>query len=172
MKKTISLALAAILLLGLLAGCSSSQESSSALDGQSLSDIVDKIYEQKDPQIPVMTMEVDLTDVNMLSYNTGLTSAEQISEAVVSEAAIGSQAYSLVLARVNDKADAKTVAEAMKAGIDPAKWICVMADDLRVASSGDVALLVMVSSELSDAVTADEIIEAFKTVAGGSLDSE
>lgn len=40
---------------------------------------------------------------------------------------------------------------------------------MEVSGYGDVALLIMVSSELSESVTAEEITEAFQTVCGGKL---
>jgi len=55
----------------------------------------------------------------------------------------------------------------MMNGIDQRKWICVEADDLRVAAAGDTVVLMMVSSEHADVATAADIIEAFGTIAGG-----
>lgn len=138
-------------------------DNGSALSG-SLSDLVDKIYAEKDSGLRVMTLDVDLTNPDTLKSYTGLDSADKVKEAVVSEAMIGSQAYSLVLVRVNDAADVKDVADAMKEGINPAKWICVCADDLQVVTSGDVACLIMVDPELSDTVTSQEIVDAFQKV--------
>lgn len=178
MKKTVTLLISALTLIGVLAGCGNSGKN----DGENgagqagpegtLSEIIDEIYENKDPGLMVATMDVTISDSNSLKSYTGLDSADKISEACVSETMIGAQAYSLVLARVKDSADAEDVANAMKSGIDRRKWICVEADDLRVAACGDVVMLIMVSSQLSDAVTAAEIVEAFKTVCGGSLTVE
>ncbi len=85
---------------------------------------------------------------------------------------MGSQAYSMVLVRVSDSANAASVAQTMKDNINPRKWICVEADDIKAASKGDLALFFMVDSAFADTVTASEIMEAFKSVCGGSLDSE
>ena len=52
---------------------------------------------------------------------------------------MGSMAFSMVLVRVAEDTDSKTVAESMKSGIDTRKWICVEADDLKVAGFGDVS---------------------------------
>ena len=132
----------------------------------------DMIYEKKPVEISVMTSSVDLTNADMLKYNTGLDSADKIKEAAVSEAMIGSQAYSLVLVRVNDSADAADVAQSMKDGINTAKWICVQADDLKVSAYNDLVLLIMVDSQLSDTVTSAEITDAFKEICGGTLSVE
>lgn len=165
MKKLTAVSLALLLLLSALTGCAS--KTSAPIDME-LTDLVDRIYEEKDPGLGLMTMSVDLSDPDQLLYCTGLASADRISEAVVSEPAISSQAYSLVLVRVKDAADAKAVAEEMAAGVNPAKWICVEADDLRTAACGDVVLLIMVSSTLS--ITADEIVNAFEAACGRPLD--
>ncbi len=142
------------------------------LSTKTLSEIIDMIYEKKPVEINVMTSSVDLTNADMLKYNTGLDSADKIKEAAVSEAMIGSQAYSLVLVRVNDSADAADVAQSMKDGINTAKWICVQADDLKVSAYNDLVLLIMVDSQLSDTVTSAEITDAFKEICGGTLSVE
>lgn len=83
---------------------------------------------------------------------------------LVSEAMIGSQAYSLVLVQVNDEKDSSSVGDEMLNGIDQRKWICVEADDIQVTSQGDVILLIMVSSTMKDTVTSQEIVNAFEQV--------
>lgn len=134
-----------------------------------LTDVIEAIYKIKPVEISVQTMPVDLADADAVKYNTGLTSAAKLTEASVSESMIGSQAYSMVLVRVKDSADLESVAKAMKEGIDPRKWICVEADDLRVVGAGDVVMLMMVSTDFKDMVTAEQMTEAFKTVSGGTL---
>ena len=169
MKKKSVTAAVFVMAAAIFAGCGKKEQEQTALDGKTLPEIVDLIYEQKDPGLATATMEVEMGDAGALKYSTGLDSAEGIKEAVVSEAMISAQAYSLVLVRVEDSAETETVAKEMQEGIDPAKWICVQADDMEVSGYGDVAALIMVSSELSDLVTAEEITEAFRTVCGGKL---
>ena len=60
--------------------------------------------------------------------------------------------------------DVKAIAEGMKNGIDPRKWICVEADDLKVAGFGDVVMLIMVNSD--SGMTAQSFVDAFAKVAG------
>lgn len=172
MKKMKVIAAACLTASLLFAGCGNKQAEQTALDGKTLPEIIDLIYEQKDPGLSVGTMEIDLGDPSSLQYSTGLDSADGIEAAAVSEAMISAQAYSMVLVRTGEDADTEAVAKRMKEGIDPAKWICVQADDMEVSGYGDVAMLIMVSSELSDSVTAEEITEAFRTVCGGQLDFE
>lgn len=179
------LALACVTIMLLCTGCGgnggnsangsgSGNNDGSAVNGPegALSDIVEQIYAIKDPTIGVGTIEIDLSDADAVKMYTGLDSTDSIQEAVASEAMISAQAYSMVLVRTNSPEDAEAVATDMKAGINPAKWICVEADDLQVVASGDVVLLIMVSSQLSDSVTSQEIVDAFREVCGGTLTVE
>lgn len=166
MKRNIIIALALVLLLA-LSGCQSGD--GGEYDG-TLASIIEKMYEIKDPGIAVGDIEVDLEDPDAVQAYTGLSEASDISEIAVSEAMIGSQAYSLVLVRISEGAAVKDVAQAMKEGIDPWKWICVGADDLQVVARGDIVMLAMVSSELSDAVTSQDLVDAFIQVLGGEPD--
>ena len=134
------------------------------------SDIIDKIYAKKTVELPLGTTELDLSDGEMFTAVTGLASSDKVKEAAYSESMIGSQAYSMVVVRVKKSKDATTVADEMLNGINPAKWICVEADDVRVAAYDDLVMLIMVSSSLEETVTGKEIVSSFKKVCGGSLD--
>lgn len=188
MKKRV-LALVCAMIMICCTGCgasnpaaSSDSGSASATEGTesnkgtapegALADIVEQIYAVKEPGIGVGTIPVELSDADAVKMYTGLDSADAISEAVASEAMISAQAYSLVLVRVKDAADTASVAEEMEAGIDPRKWVCVEADDLQVVACDDVILLIMVSSELSDSVTSQDVVDAFREVCGGTLTIE
>lgn len=134
------------------------------------SKIIDKIYAKKEVSLPVATTELDLSDGEMFTAITGLASSDKVKEAAYSESMMGSQAYSLVVVRVKKSKDASAVADEMLNGINPAKWICVEADDVRVAAYDDLVMLIMVSSQLKDTVTGKEMVSAFKNVCGGTLD--
>ena len=112
----------------------------------------------------------DVTAVELVKYNLGIDDASNVKEAAISEPMMGSQAYSLAVVRVKDAADSEKVAKEMLNGIDPRKWICVEADNLRAMTKGDLVLFFMVDSSFAETVTVDEIEEAFTTVCGGSLD--
>ena len=179
MTKTSLLALAMAAALSLAACGASSQsttatpaptatpETSTAEDGVSddmgvaevaepdseLSAMVDSIYEAYPVELMMMqTTAIDLDDEAWLTYNTGLSAEEAalVDAGVKSESMTGSQAYTLVLLRVKDAADAQTIADAMLDNMDPARWVCVMADKMRVAAFDDKVLFVMTSSELTD----------------------
>ena len=172
MKKITALLLALILVLTMLVGCDTAAPAPDAAavgpDG-TLEEILENIYATVKPEFDVITMPIDLSDADSVKYFTGLDASDKVEEALVSESALGAQAYSLVLVRVNDAADAAQVAEEMKVGIDPRKWICVGADDLRVAGAGDVVMLIMLSTEYADAITAEAVVTAFADLCGGSV---
>ena len=77
---------------------------------------------------------------------------------------IGSIAFSMVMVRVAPGEDTRAVAEEMKSGIDPRKWICVAADDLLVTGYGDVVMLIMLDS--GSGLTAQSFVDAFGKVVG------
>ena len=117
------------------------------------------------------TVGLDLTDTSedglwSLKAFTGLDNADLITEAMVFEPMMGSIPYSLVLVRAADAANAEAVADAMKAGIDQRKWICVEADDLLVTACGDVVMLIMVGSDTG--MTAQSYVDAFASVMGAT----
>ena len=149
-----------------------SNDASVDLSGKTAAEIISMIYEKKPVDLRLATDTLDLSDADAVEINAGLSSTDGIKEIAVSEPMMGSQAYSMVLVRVSDSANAASVAQTMKDNINPRKWICVEADDIKAASKGDLALFFMVDSAFADTVTASEIMEAFKSVCGGSLDSE
>ena len=172
MKKFISVILMAALALSLFAACGKTDDAPKGADlsGESAEALVNKIYETKVPEFALMTMPVDLSDAEMVAWQTGVSDPALLKEAVISESMMGSQAYSLVMVRVNDAAKAEEVAQMMLDNIDPRKWICVAADDIDAAIYGDLVLFVMIDSSFG--MPAADFIGAFKTIAGGALDKE
>ena len=149
-----------------------SNDASADLSGKTTAEIISMIYEKKPVDLFLDTVTLDLSDTDTVKFIAGLSSTDGIKEISVSEPMMGSQAYSMVLVRVSDSANAASVAQTMKDNINPRKWVCVEADDIKAASKGDLALFFMVDSQFADTVTASEIMDAFKSVCGGSLDSE
>ena len=172
MKKFISVILMAALALSLFAACGKTDDAPKGADlsGESAEALVNKIYETKVPEFALMTMPVDLADAEMVAWQTGVSDPALLKEAVISESMMSSQAYSMVMVRVNDAAKAEEVAQMMLDNIDPRKWICVAADDIDAAIYGDLVLFVMIDSSFG--IPAADFIGAFKTIAGGALDKE
>ena len=127
--------------------------------------LLNQIVEINPVEFMGMAAPVDLADADALFYYTGLNSAEGIVEAAAFEPMMSSMAFSMVAVQVAEGTDAAAVAEAMKSGIDTRKWVCVEANDLMVATSGDIALLVMVDS--NNGLTAQSFVDAFNTVVAG-----
>ena len=131
-----------------------------------LSELIDKIYAAHPVDVMMLeTTAVDLTDTDWYPYQTGLD-ADQVAKvdaAVLSEPGVGSQAYSLVLARLKDADDDQEIADAMMDGINMRKWVCVAADKARVVTFDDKVLFVMADSELVD-------VDALVEDAGKALD--
>ena len=144
-----------------------------------LEDLTSALYEANPVEFMVgPAMEIDLADAYAVNGYLGLgeivedengeaAPAEDfgIKEAYFSESMIGAQPYSLVLARVSEGADMEAIKNAMFNGINTRKWICVEADQLRVVSSGDVIMLVMVGSDFVPGL-ADKMVDAFAANVG------
>lgn len=132
------------------------EEPAQAEPDAELSEMVDKIYAAHPVDVMMLqTTAIDLTDTDWYPYQTGLD-ADQIAKvdaAVLSEPGVGSQAYSLVLARLKDADDDQEIADAMMDGINMRKWVCVAADKARVVTFDDKVLFVMADSELVDVDT-------------------
>ena len=172
MKKIVSIVLALSLVLSLAAcgGKKAEETQAPALSVEgTMEELLNKTIELRPVEFMGGVIPVDLTDASedglwaIKSY-TGLDSAENITEAAAFEPMMGSIAFSMVMVRVADGADAKAVAESMKSGIDTRKWICVEADDLKVAGFGDVVMLIMVNSD--SGMTSQSFVDAFAKVAG------
>ena len=127
--------------------------------------MIEEMYAISGPQFMHMSMPVELSDAELTQWLTGISDPALLSAAVVNESMMGAQAYSLVLARVADAAKAEEVAQMMLDNIDPAKWICVQADDLAAAIKGDLVMFIMVDTQLG--LTAQNMVDAFSQVAGG-----
>lgn len=184
MKKLVSLALAAALSLSLFAGCGGknasqpteaptpSTEAPKANVEGTMEELLNKIVEVNPVEFMGGTMSIDLTDTSedglwaIKSY-TGLDSAEGLTDAAFFEPMMGSKAFSMVMVRTTE-ADTKAVAENMKAGIDPRKWICVEANDIKAAGYGDVVMFIMLDN--NGGMSAQSFVDAFQKVVGAELD--
>ncbi len=141
-----------------------------SLSNKTTADIIEMLYAKKSVDLYLDTLKVDVTDADSVKFYTGLSSTDGLKEISVSEPMMSSQAYSLVLVRVTEGTDAASVAASMKSGINPAKWICVEADHVMAASSGDLALLFMVQSDLEDTMSTSDVLEAFQAVCGTAVE--
>lgn len=178
MNKFISMLLALVMVFGLTACGGAAQPTEApteapvvSLEG-TMDELLAKVIEQQPVEFMGGAIPVDLTDTSedglwAIKYYTGLDSAEGITEVGVYEPMMGSIGFSMVMVRAAEGMDTLAIAEAMKAGIDQRKWICVEADDLKVAGYGDVVMLIMVDSNTG--MNAQSFVDAFQTVCGADL---
>ena len=193
MKKFAAITLSAALLLTLFAGCGAKEtapettaapettlapettvapETEEVLDGteavelSELGELIEKIYaNHKEVDLPMMTQDLDLANMDLVTMNTGLTSAEKVSAIAVSEPMMG-QPFSLVLLKVKDAADAADVAQQVYDGVDQRKWICMEADTKIGGYYDDIVMFFMVGSDFADVATTESMMTAFKAAAG------
>ena len=171
MKKLIALALVLAMALS-LAACGGKTADKTPLAG-TMEENVMKVMEIAPVEFMVGAMPVDLSDTSedgkwALSYFAGLDDAAKITDVCVYEPMMGSQAFSLVMVRTAEGIDPKAVAQEMKDTIDPRKWICVGADEIMAAGYGDTVMFIMVDSQMG--LSAEDYVDAFKTVCGADLD--
>ena len=178
MKKIFAMLLAVVMMFSLVACGGKTIEPTTAptdatvkVEG-TMEELLNKVVEINPVEFMGGTMPIDLTDTSEdglwnIKYNTGLDSAEGLTDAAVFGPMMGSIAFSMVMVRTAEGTDVKAVAEGMKNGIDPRKWICVEADDVQVVSFGDVVMLIMVDS--TSGLTSQSFVDAFAQVCGGSV---
>ena len=163
MKKIKLLSLVVVLLGGLflLSGCGQKELTGSLEDiMNNLNEYVFKDYSD-DEKPMLMNMDVLEMAPDNVEYYIGKADVEY-EEILASEPMMTSQAYSLMLVKVKDGVDANSIAKTMNENVDERKWICVTAEKIYSAASGNVVCLVM-----SNADTAKTVYDSFKTIAGG-----
>lgn len=108
----------------------------------------------------MQTTELDLNDADAMKYNTGLTDLSGISGVYVSQSMIGSVAYSAVYIRTTDDADAILIRQQLMENIDPAKWVCVIAEKESAVIFGNDVFFVMGQQDTADEVMSKAIAAA------------
>lgn len=106
------------------------------------------------PMGEIMTTELDLNDADMLSYHAGLTDLTGVEGVYLSESMMSSTPYSAVYIRTTDDADAENIRQQLMDNIDPAKWICVTAEQEYAVLVGNDIFFVMGYPD-----TASEVLE-------------
>lgn len=131
--------------------------------GEDLVALIDEIYEGQTNLFSTLeTSEINVTDADMVAFNTGLANGNNLEYLAISQPLMSSQAYELVIAKVKQGVDTNAVAKEMSENINMNKWICVSANKLYATSSGDIVFLVMAE----DVDMASSVYEKFKSLAG------
>lgn len=108
----------------------------------------------------VTTTELDLGDTDMISYHTGLTDLDGIEGIYLSESMMSSTAYSAVYIRTKDEADAASIRQQLMDNINPAKWVCVTAEQQYAVLVGSDIFFVMGYPDTASAVLEKAIAAA------------
>ena len=155
MMKKISLLIALFFTTLLLVGCGEPKEKN--IEG-TLDEILTKLYADfKEDELPM------LEKIDFFERLEGATDEEhadriksfigsdkiQAKEVLASEPAMSSVAYSVVLVRMEEKADIEKAKTEIKNNVNPRKWMCVEVpkEDVIVKSKGDLIILIMVANE-------------------------
>lgn len=179
MKKKIALLLMTIMITGAVTACGSNTDTGSDRtsdevqtqtqeeagmvhlgSAEEVAAFLDEMYANvPTDMIPagITSTELDLTDTEMVSYQTGLTDLSQIEGITLSESMIGSVAYSVVYIRTQEGADAEAIRQTLMDNIDPAKWICVTAEKQIAGLFGDDIFYVMAAADTADLVYAEAV---------------
>lgn len=168
--KKIAFVLALVLSLSVLTACGGNNASTAVTAPEGTSEeLINKVYENVTVELSLMTMPIDIADLETLTWLTSLESAEGLVDAAINEPMMGSQAYSMVMVRTESAEKATEVAQHMFDNIDMGKWICVRATEKQAAVCGDLVMFIMLDPQYG--VTTDQIVEAFTTVCGGTVSS-
>lgn len=113
-----------------------------------LMEIMAKVYAGiSEENLPGGLANIQLNAENA-QYYIGTTEVDY-KEAMASESMIGSIPHSVVLVRLNDAKDAAEAVAKIKENVNPRKWICVQASNVVVESKGDLVVLIMCDTEMT-----------------------
>lgn len=118
----------------------------SAEDAISFIDV--NVYSQCYDSLPmsVVTNALPLDDMDTITHNTGLTDLTGVTDIIISESMVGSIAYSLVMVRT-DGTNTDDIQTALEEQINPQKWLCVWADQIRTIRLDNDIILVMANAD-------------------------
>ena len=170
MKKKIAFVLMAVMLTGAVTACggntdrtsdevqTQTQEEQGMVhlgSAEEVAAFMDEMYANiPTDMIPMSlaTMDLDLQDIDTVSYHTGLTDLSQIDGIAISEPMMSSVAYSVVYIRTKDGADVEQIRQTLMDNVNPAKWLCVTAEKQVAGLFGDDIFFVMAAADTADLV--------------------
>ena len=111
------------------------------------------IYNNLGDTIPSLeTEEVSLSDKDLVKSLTGLDNTDDIKTLVTSEPLMNVQALEVAVLKTSENASVEKMMQTMQENINMNKWICVSADKMYLASSGDVIFMVMADSDWAKSI--------------------
>lgn len=121
--------------------------------------MLNTIYKNLGDDIPSLdTEEITLDDSDMVKSLTGLEDTKDIKTLVVSEPLMNAQALEVAVLKTNENANVNGLMESIKNSVNMDRWICVSAEKLYLASSGDVIFMVMADSDWAKSIY-DEFVK-------------
>lgn len=147
MRKTL-IGLLTILALFTVVACSKETKETD------LYSVMDTVYEGLYNDVPSTRREA-LNDEN-IEYYLG-TKIDYV-EGLASEPDMSSIAHSVVLVKVKDVSKMEEIKKQVQENLNPNKWVCVGVAEIKMASSGDILLVVM------DDEVGDKMISNFKNI--------
>ena len=126
------------------------------------------VYTQCPPEslpMMLMSMPLELTDSETITYHTGLADVSGITDIIISESGVGSIAYSLVYLRT-DGTNTEEIQKTLGESINPRKWVCVGAEYIAsVTLDNDVVLIMGAKDQV------DMVMDAVTTAAEGKFNN-
>lgn len=177
MKKKIVLVLLTVMLTGAVTACGGKEDTGRTSDevqtqeleeqgmvhlgsAEDVASFMDEMYATIPTDMVPMsltTMELDLQDVDTVSYHTGLTDLSQIEGITISEPMMSSVAYSVVYIRTKEGADTEQIRQTLMDNVNPAKWLCVTAEKQIAGRFGDDIFFVMAAADTADLVYGEAV---------------
>lgn len=137
-----------------------------------MKEVFEKINKNCEENLPGLDVqELDISDEEMFTYQTGLKSNKNIEAAVISQPFMSSQAYLAMMVKVSEDANIEEVKKEMIDNIDMNKWICVSAEKAWATNYGNIIFLVM-SDEAWGKTTYDEFKKVIEGKVGKELERE
>ncbi len=150
MKKFLAIVLAALLAVTLISCAKDEVEENKAdvveiYENVDLAAVADSLYDgiAEDQRPFVMSMPLTNEDFEFFTF----VPYEESLEAVANEPMMSSIAHSVVLVKAPSTEKAEALAAAMKENCDPRKWMCVEADIVEGVTNGNIAMLLMTTTE-------------------------
>lgn len=140
-----------VLLAGIAIALTNSNKTKNNEKLQNVRDIknmLKTIYNNLGDNIPSLdTDEISTDDTEMVKSLTGLETTDMIDSIVVSQPMMNAQALEVAVIKTRENANINNMMDEIKNNVNMNRWICVSADKLYIASSGDVIFMVMADSD-------------------------
>jgi hypothetical protein len=122
------------------------------------------LFEVCPMDFPVMTSSISIENKEAIRKYLGISSTMDLEAVAYTEHADAAKAYSLVLVKVKQGADATMIANNIEEKIDRERWGANVADDFAITIVDDYIFVALMSSDFADQTTAKSTIDAFEVM--------